>query len=223
MNEKVEKSKKIKKERVKAPHKTMRERMENHPRARKIINIVFGVICVLLVLTAIDIICVGKFNKGPFFALPLISYEEGGKGYIGFGYKVIKYDQDGGKKTTEIGTWFKKYDSSYLQVDLLDLALQYRNYPKNTYETYMGKFTQINGSVKTVDNQNKVLTLAYEDPDGAYTTELIVNMYDKDVDLSVYKVGDVVSVIGNISKMKSKVGTTPSQITLDNGFIFIQE
>ena len=60
---------------------------------RKIINAVFGIIIVLLIMTAVDVIAVARYDSGPFFAINLKTYKDGGtKVYYGLGYKVINYN-----------------------------------------------------------------------------------------------------------------------------------
>ena len=63
-------------------------------RAKLIINIIFSIIVILIVMVTVDVICVSRYSKGPFFAIPTHTYKDGGtKEYYGLGYKVIKYHQ----------------------------------------------------------------------------------------------------------------------------------
>ena len=75
-------------------------------RAKLIINIIFSIIVILIIMVAIDIICVSRYNKGPFFAIPTHTYKDGGtKEYYGLGYKVIKYHQIQGRRERELGSY----------------------------------------------------------------------------------------------------------------------
>lgn len=51
-------------------------------------------------------------NQKPVFMLKFNTYLDGGTTvYYGLGYKVIQYNVLDGRKDTEMGTWFLKYDS----------------------------------------------------------------------------------------------------------------
>ena len=187
---------------------------------RKIINIAFLVIIGVLAIVLIDLVCVLKFHVGPFFAVRTNVYEDGGtKVYYGLGYKVIKYNQDEGKKGTKVGFWTMPYTAIPTPVDILDLAIAYRNDPEATYKKYYDQYLQLTGTVYTVDNQKKVLTIRYIDPDGKYTLDVVANMYDEDVDLSVYSVGSTVSFVGSVNDYRDKTDTTPNQIWMRDCFM----
>lgn len=196
------------------------EREKKPINVRQIINIAFLVIIGVLAIVLIDLICVLKFHVGPFFAIRTNVYEDGGtKVYYGLGYKVIKYNQEEGKKGTKVGFWTMPYTAIPTPVDILDLAIAYRNDPEATYKKYYDQYLQLTGSVYTVDNQKKVLTIRYIDPDGKYTLDVVASMYDDDVDLSVYSVGSTVSFVGSVNDYRDKTDTTPNQIWMRDCFM----
>ena len=187
---------------------------------KKIINIVFGVLLGLLVLVTVDVLCVAKFNVGPFLAIRTNVYKDGGtKVYYGLGYKVIKYDQTEGRKGTKIGFWNLNYIVEPTPVDVLDLAIAYRNDAKKTYKKYYGQYLKLSGAVSSVDNQKKILTIRYTDPDGKYTLDVVGQMFDSKIDLSTYQVGQVVSFVGTVSGYKNKTDQIPNQILVSDCFI----
>ena len=83
----------------------------------KIINIIFILIIIIIIIITTDVILVGKYNKGPIFAIPLKEYKDGGtKEYYGLGYKVIKYKQLQGRKDKVIGTYKLKYNTTPINI-----------------------------------------------------------------------------------------------------------
>lgn len=214
---------KIKKEKKVVKKKTKKEKEpkeKKHIDVKKIINISFIIIMALLVFVAIDLICIAKFNVGPFFAVRTNVYEDGGtKVYYGLGYKVIKYNQDSGKHGTKVGFWTMPYTAEATPVDILDLAIAYRNDPIKTYQKYYDQYLKLTGSVQMIDNQKKILTIRYNDPDGKYTLDVIANMHDKDVDLSVYQLDSTVSFVGSVSNYRDKTDNTPNQIIMRDCFM----
>ncbi len=187
---------------------------------KKIINIIFIAIIAILAIITIDLICVLKFHVGPFFAVRTNVYKDGGtKVYYGIGYKVIKYNQEEGKHGTKVGFWTMPYTAHETNIDILDLAIAYRNYPKETYQKYYDEYLKLTGSVYTVDNQKKVLTIRYTDPDGKYTLDVVGNMYDKDIDLSGYGVDTTVSFVGSVSGFVDANSKNPNQIIMRDCFM----
>lgn len=205
-------TKKVKKE------KAIKER--NPINVKKIINIVFIVVMAILTIITIDLVCVLKFNVGPFFAVRTNVYKDGGtKVYYGIGYKVIKYNQFEGKQGTKVGLWTMPYTATPTPVDMLDLAIAYRNDPVKTYKKYYDQYLKLTGAVHIVDNQKKELTIRYTDPDGKYTLDVVAKMYNKKIDLSIYQVGSTVSFVGSVSSFKDKTDTNPNQLFMRDCFM----
>lgn len=195
--------------------------VEHHnKKMKRIINIVFGVLIGLLILITVDILCVTKFQKGPFFAIRTTVYKDGGtKVYYGLGYKVIKYNQTEGKKGMKLGLWTMHYTAEPTPVDILDLAIAYRNNPKKTYKKYYDQYLKMTGTIQSIDNQNKSITIRYADPDGKYTLDVIGKMYDKKTDLSTYQAGQKMTFVGSVSGYKDKTDQNPNQILMRDCFV----
>ena len=103
----------------------------------RFLNILFVIIIISLLMITTDIICVSKYNIGPFFAIPTHTYKDGGtKEYYGLGYKVIKYHQVQGRKDTEIGLWSLKYNIEPTTIKSVDLAIEFYNNEAKTYKKY---------------------------------------------------------------------------------------
>ena len=136
----------------------------------KIINVVFVILIVIMLMITVDIVCVARYNKGPFFAIKTTTYKDGGtKVYYGFGYKVIKYNQVQGRRDMQIGLWTMPYNIEPLNLQDLDLAIEFTDSPNKTYKKYYKKFVRISSTLSKIDNTNKTITLGYKDEDGKYT------------------------------------------------------
>jgi hypothetical protein len=185
---------------------------------KKIINIVFAIIIVILVMITTDVICVARYNVGPFFAIPLKSYNDGGsKAYYGIGYKVIKYNQLQGRRDKEIGLWTLKYNIEPTTVQALDLAIEFNNNEQETYEKYYKKFVRIIATLEKVDINNNKITIGYEDPDGKYTLNIICNMAEKNK-ISNLKTNEEITIIGTVSNYKYKTSDASSKLYISNCF-----
>ena len=139
---------------------------------KKFSNIVFIILLVLIILAFIDVICVAKFEKGPFFAIPLHTFEDGGtKEYYGLGYKVIKYNQVQGRRDMELGTWSLKYNVDPIYIEMIDLAIDFQDNP-NAYSNYYKRLLVVTGTLKEVNEDKNTVTLEYLDDGGKYTTKL---------------------------------------------------
>ena len=122
----------------------------------KILNIVLIVIVILAVIISVDIVCVSKYQKGPFFAIRTSIYKDGGtKIYYGLGYKVIKYHQEVGRRDYEVGFWTMKYNTKPTPISTLDLAIELQDHPKAAFDKYQKKFLKIEGEVYKVNNKKK--------------------------------------------------------------------
>lgn len=178
----------------------------------KILNIVLIIVVILSVMISIDVVCVNKYQKGPFFALRLSTYQDGGtKVYYGFGYKVIKYHQKMGRRDMVIGLWTMPYNTKPTTISTLDLAIELRNNPEKAYKKYAKQFLKVEGEVYKVDKANKELTLRYKDQDQKYSLDIICHMEKNNGNLSK---GDSVEVIGTVgsyilrdSKERNSVNT----------------
>ena len=185
----------------------------------KIMNIIFIVITVLLIFVAIDVICVSKYNKGPFFAIPLHTYKDGGtKEYYGLGYKVIKYHQKQGRRDKVLGSWKLKYNSEPVTVEDLDLAIAFSENEEYTNAKYYKQFVRIISTLNKVDTKNKKIIMGYKDEDGKYTLNIECKMVKEEKDLKKFKTGKEITIIGTVTEYKSKTKKQPNTLYVDNCF-----
>lgn len=185
----------------------------------KVLNIIFIVLIVLLCLISIDIVCVSKYEKGPFFAIPTKTYTDGGtKEYIGLGYKVINYNQKQGRRDMEVGTWGLKYNTRPISVTDLDLALEFNKNPKQAIKRYYDKFLRVTGVVKAVDKKSNQILLEFVDEDGKYKLDINCSMAEKDNDIKSYKKGDYVYIVGTLKDYKQGNKIVPNTVYMKNVF-----
>ena len=147
---------------------------KNYRKSRIIINIIFTIIMIWLVLICIDTISVNKYNKGPYFAIKLKESKYGYKEYYGLGYKVIKYNQENGRRDMEIGSWNLKANYTPIDMEDIDLAIEFQKDEVATYKKYYKKFVRIYSSVKEINKSN--IVIGYNDEDNKYTLDIICNM-----------------------------------------------
>lgn len=187
-------------------------------KASIIINIIFITLIIIMTLTTIDIICVGKYNKGPFFAIKTATYKDGGtKVYYGFGYKVIKYNQLRGRKDIELGTWNLEYNPDPIELSSLDLAIEFTNKPQKSYTKFYKKFLKITGEFIGQDDKNNTLTLAYVDEDGKYNLDIICKISKEEkLEENVKK---QLTIVGTMDNYKEKTSTNNRTIYINNCFI----
>ena len=61
---------------------------------KRIINIVFALLLIIIVMITVDYVRVTKYEYTPLFAIKTKELKDGGtKEYTGLGYKVIDYNQ----------------------------------------------------------------------------------------------------------------------------------
>ena len=185
-----------------------------------IFNILFILIMIIMLIISVDVICITRYNIGPFFAINTKTYKDGGtKEYYGLGYKVIKYNEVAGRRDTEIGFWNMKYSTEPLMIDDIDLAIDFQNNPETTANKYYKKYLIINSKIKNIDNNKNEIILEYTDPDGKYTLEINCKMASRKDSLVNYKINDQVSIKGTVSSFSIKEATKTNKVILENCFI----
>ena len=189
---------------------------EKEPLSKVISNIIFIFIIALGIIIAIYVICVQKYNKGPYFAIRTKTYNDGGtEEFYGLGYKVIKYHQEQGRRDTEIGFWTMPYSVEPIEISALDLAIEFRNDPEKTANKYAGQFMRITGRIyKIKDNE---LILRYKDSDDAYTLKVKCPMAEK-TDFSDFEEGMEITVIGTLDNFTLATKTTSNSANMSNCF-----
>lgn len=189
---------------------------EKEPISKVISNIIFIIIIALGIVIAIDVICVTKYDKGPYFAIRTKTYDDGGtEEFYGLGYKVIKYHQEQGRRDTKLGFWTMPYSVEPTEISALDLAIEFRNNPEKTANKYAGQFMRVTGRIyKIKDNE---LILRYKDPDDAYTLKIKCPMAEK-TDLSDLKEDIEITVLGTIDNFTLATEKTSNSANMSNCF-----
>lgn len=170
--------------------------------ANKIAKIILIVVVFIGTIVSIDIICVTRFDVGPFFSVRTKVMDDGGtKIYHGLGYKVIKYRQTGGRNDLVLGSWLLKYSTVAKDVDIVDLAIDFNS---SNGDKYMNQFIRVEGEV--LSNTNNEVTLIYLDDGGKYTTKLVCSMADGD---NTVNIGDKkrVVLVGTLYDYNTKKAT----------------
>lgn len=185
----------------------------------RFLNILFVIIIISLLMITTDIICVSKYNIGPFFAIPTHTYKDGGtKEYYGLGYKVIKYHQVQGRKDTEIGLWSLKYNIEPTTIKSVDLAIEFYNNEAKTYKKYYKKFVRVVSTLEKVDEKNNTITLSYIDDGKKYSLDIECNMASKNSNIDKLEKGKEVTIIGTVNKYGFKSSKKVGKLYINNCF-----
>ena len=199
--------------------KKKRKKKNKKKNPKKLFNIFFIIIVLLIVMVTADIVLVSKFDKGPFFAIPVKTYDDGGsKEYYGLGYKVIKYKQLQGRRDKVLGSWKLKYNVEPTTVQAIDLAIEFNNNETKAYQKYYKQFVRIVGTLKDIDTYNNVIVIGYEDEDGKYTIDVRCKMATDYSYLEELSLGEEITVIGSVTKYSYKTEKSMSRLYLDNVF-----
>ena len=193
---------------------------EENKKAKKIINIVFITVMVLMVLVATDIILVAKKEVGPFLAIPVKTYKDGGtKEYYGLGYKVIKYHQTQGRRDMVIGFWSLKYDTNPIEVDDVDLSIELNENKEATYKKYINQFVRIESALVKNDVENNEIILAYYDEGEKYSIELICSIEKEKDKILILEEGSETTVLGTIYKYEESKESNIKRFYLKHCFV----
>ena len=188
-------------------------------KAKVITDIIFIIIMLCLIFITIDVIAVGKYDKGPFFAIPVRTYKDGGtKEYYGLGYKVIDYNQVQGRRDKEIGAWSLKYNTEPTTVQDLDLALEFKGNEIATYKKYYKKFLRIPSTLHNVDETKHQITLGYHDEDGKYSMDIVCTMVPEQSDLSSFETEKPITIIGTVRNYEGQMENTNNTLFLSECF-----
>lgn len=191
------------------------KKRKRYIRWKRIINTVFIIILVILAMITIDVIAVSKYNNGPFFTIKTKTYKDGGtKEYYGFGYKVISYNQEVGRRDKELGTWKLKYNTEPTDLSDIDLAIEFNEDPQATNVKYYKKFVRLSSTVKSVNVDKKQMTLEYRDEDNKYTFDIVCSMAKGQENVGIFEKGDTVYILGTVKKFK----LNPNKVYLNDCF-----
>ncbi len=186
---------------------------------KKIINIVFSIVMIILIMITVDVISVARYDVGPFFAIPIQKYKDGGsKAYYGFGYKVIKYKQLQGRRDKELGFWNLKYNIEPLTIEGIDLAIEMQGNEVKTYKKYYKEFVRITATLEKVNKKDNKITVSYKDEGEKYSLDMICTMASKKSVLDKFETGKEITFIGTVTDFKAKTKNTHNTLYIDNCF-----
>lgn len=189
------------------------------PNYKKIINICFSIILAILIMIAIDVISVGRYNRGPYFAIQTKEYSDGGtKEYLGLGYKVIDYNQTDGRQDKAIGSYSLKYNTEAYEVKDLDLAIEFTADEEYAYKKYYKQYLKIESKLESMDFDKNTITFGYIDEGGKYTLKMTCNMASEKEKLVNIDVEEKVYVTGTITSYQFETDKTPGKLILSDCF-----
>ncbi len=185
----------------------------------KTLNILLVIVVIVAIIVAIDTVCVKKYNKGPYFAIQLKRYDDGGtKEYYGLGYKVIKYHQEQGRRDTVMGSWFLNYSSIPTTTSPVDLALSFRDDPAGTFAKLKGHFLKIEGKLDKVNLDANKARIRFVDEGKSYSLDIICKMAEGE-DVINNIVGTDVVVLGTVENYKVQTKDKVNQLIIKDAFI----
>lgn len=186
---------------------------------KKIINIAFSIIMIILTMVTIDVISVARYDVGPFFAIPVQKFKDGGsKAYYGIGYKVIKYKQLQGRRDKEIGFWNLKYNIEPITIKDIDLAIEMQGNEVKTYKKYYKRFVRITSTLETVNKKDNKIKVSYKDDGKKYSLDMICTMSSKKSKLDKFDKGKEITFIGTVTNFKPKTKNTSNTLYIENCF-----
>ena len=204
-----------KEEEVKEP----KQKKKKGKLVNKILNIILVIIIAIILLVITDVILVSKFNIGPFFAIPVKTYDDGGtKEYYGLGYKVIKYNQLQGRRDMEIGSYKLKYNVEPIEISALDLSIEFNENETKTLNKYNKKFMRIDGILKEYNTKDNKITIGYIDEDGKYSIDIICNMATDKKELKGLELFKDTTIIGTFKDYQVIDNEEPIKIYIDGCF-----
>lgn len=178
-------------------------------------KILLFIILILLLFISIDIISVAKFDKGPFFAIPIKKHKDGSKEYYGIGYKVIIYNEKVGRTHRKIGFWNLKY-KKIIHIKDSNLLMELLDNDKKTYNKYKDKLIKINTTLYEIDPESQKTTAKYN-ANEKDTILFIICPIDETEKQNTYnkiKTGENSNVVGNITKIKTKIKDEKKKINI---------
>ena len=189
------------------------------PNYKKIINICFAIIMAILIMIAVDVISVGRYNRGPYFAIQTKEYDDGGtKEYVGFGYKVIEYNQIGGRQGKEIGPLSLQYNTEAIETKDLDLAIEFTADEEATYKKYYKQYLKVESKLQSMDFDNNTIVFGYIDEGGKYTLKMTCKMASETEELVNIDVDQKVVVTGTVTNYEFKTDKSSGELELSGCF-----
>ena len=184
--------------------------LKKEKKIKKISTIIMIIIIVIGILATTDIILVTKANIGPFFAIRTKVYNDGGtKEYYGLFYKVLKYNQQVGRRDTVLGTYSLKYNTTPTNYTIEELSYALNNNDNN----YTGAFIRLTGTIAKIDPADKILIITYQDnEEGKYDLTIEAELLSNN--LKDLKTGAPVNLLGTLKNYD----LTAKKATISNAF-----
>lgn len=184
---------------------------------KKIINIVFTIIIIIIAIITIDYIRVAKFEYTPLFAIRTETLKDGGTTeYYGLGYKVIDYNQIQGRRDIEIGLWNMKRNSAPIDISDVDLAIEFTKDEEKTYNKYYKKFLRIKSTLKEINEKTNTITLGYSDEDGKYSLDIICKLVPEQTNISSFEKDKEITIIGTVKNYKGSTKKENKRLYIKN-------
>ena len=184
---------------------------------KRIINIVFSIIIVIIAMIVTDYVRVTKFEYTPIFAVKTLELKDGGTTeYMGLGYKVIDYNQIQGRRDIEMGLWNMKRNSSPIDLSDVDLAIEFTTDEVVAYKKYYKEFVRIKSTLVEKNEKDNIITLRYTDEDGKYTLDTICKLVPEQTNISAFEKDKEITIIGTISKYVGATKKNSRQVYIKN-------
>ena len=184
---------------------------------KRIINIVFSIIIIIIAMIVTDYVRVTKFEYTPIFAVKTLELKDGGTTeYMGLGYKVIDYNQIQGRRDIEMGLWNMKRNSSPIDLSDVDLAIEFTTDEVVAYKKYYKEFVRIKSTLVEKNEKDNTITLRYIDEDGKYTLDTICKLVPEQTNISAFEKDKEITIIGTISKYVGATKKENRQVYIKN-------
>lgn len=194
-------------------------KVKKTPNYKKIINVCFSIIMAILIMVAIDVISVGRYNRGPYFAIQTKEYDDGGtKEYVGFGYKVIEYSQIEGRQGKVIGPLSLQYNTEAIETKDLDLAIEFTADEEAAYKKYYKQYLMVESKLQSMDFDNNTIVFGYIDEGGKYTLKMTCKMASETEELANIDVEQKVVVTGTVTNYEFKTAKSTGELELSGCF-----
>ena len=184
---------------------------------KRIINVVFSIIVIIIIMITVDYIRVTKYGYTPLFAIKTLELKDGGtKEYTGLGYKVIDYNEIKGRRDIEIGLWGMKRNSKPIEISDVDLAIAFTNDEVKAYKKYYKKFMKIKSKVLETKEKENTIVLRYNDEDGKYTLDIICELVPEQTNIKAFEKDKEITIIGTIKNYKGSTKKENKRLYIKN-------
>lgn len=184
---------------------------------KRIINVVFSIIVIIIIMITVDYIRVTKYGYTPLFAIKTLELKDGGtKEYTGLGYKVIDYNEIKGRRDIEIGLWGMKRNSKPIEISDVDLAIAFTNDEVKAYKKYYKKFMKIKSKVLETKEKENTIVLRYNDEDGKYTLDIICELVPEQTNIKAFEKDKEITIIGTVKNYKGSIKKENKRLYIKN-------